>query len=184
MSCHSVNSQSEQSISCEFLHSALGVSDQCYGLQSFSLAVYSPMRLVAWFIMHVVVIVSCMCVGSLSKQLMHLLINYQIESVDSDEQLRSLFSDSDINDNQSLLLETGFRKPLSLLVCEDKASIRTIILDYHTLVKVKPELDQFADGLQTVGILDEMKKHPVLMASMFLNVEEKVLNKGEFKFAV
>ena len=60
---------------------------------------------------------------------------------ESDDQLRSLFTDPE---NESLILETGFRKPLPLAI---KAALR----DHHTLVKIKPEMDQFIDRLATVG---------------------------------
>ena len=46
--------------------------------------------------------------------------------------VRGVFAD---DDHQSLLLETGFRKPLTSLTCDDKPTIKTALRDYHTLVK-------------------------------------------------
>lgn len=98
----------------------------------------------------------------------------QIDSVQGDEDLRLLFYD---DDNASLLLDTGFRKPLACLTCSDKALLKDTLRDYHTLVKIKPELDQFADGLETLGVLQALKKYPSLMAPLFAH-EKREINKG------
>lgn len=100
----------------------------------------------------------------------------QIDSAESDSSLRNLFADDD--DNGQLLLETGYRKPLSKLSCEDKLCIKRAICDYHTLVKIKPELDQFADGLKTLDILEMMRKHPTMMSALFVDQGSDHLNKG------
>ena len=63
-------------------------------------------------------------------------------------------------------METGYRKPLALLTCDDKPGIKKAIHDYHTLVKIKPELDQFSDGLKMLNVLQTMKMYPSLMSPL------------------
>ncbi len=48
-------------------------------------------------------------------------------------------------DHESALLETGYRKPLFTLVMADT-------LKAQVLLKVKPELDQFCEGLSTCNV--------------------------------
>lgn len=87
----------------------------------------------------------------------------QLEAAESDECLRDVFDDSD---NELMILETGYKKPLSLLVLSDKASLQAT-LRAQVLLKVKPELDQFMEGLALCGVLDFVRRHPMLMACYF-----------------
>lgn len=82
----------------------------------------------------------------------------------SDNELQSLF----LNDMEyeSLVLETGFRIPLCRITCADKASVKNALRDYHSLVKIKSELDQFADGLKIMGVLQAMRKYPSWLAPL------------------
>ena len=98
-----------------------------------------------------------------------------MSSADSDDKLVSLFEEVD---NENYLLETGFRKPLPQLVCGDKPAIKAALRDHHTLVKIKPELDQFIDGLKTVGVLAAVRQYPSLMEPFFVNSMKKDINKG------
>lgn len=101
---------------------------------------------------------------------------FQIDSAKDDDELRSLFTDCN---NESILLETGFRLPLCRLICTDKGSIKSAIRDYHSLIKIKPELDQFASGLETLGVLQVIKKYPALIAPLFTKHENaKKIDKG------
>ena len=68
--------------------------------------------------------------------------------------------------------------PLSLLNCDNKPCIKKAIRDYHTLVKIKPELDQFLDGLKTLNVLQTMKMYPSLMSPLFVDQGSDCLNKG------
>ena len=103
----------------------------------------------------------------------------QIDCAESDAELRDIFDDDKGGgDNGLLLLETGYRKSLSLLSCEDKPCIKKALRDYHTLVKIKPELDQFSDGLETLNILPTLKQYPSLISSLFVDRGNDHLNKG------
>jgi len=49
----------------------------------------------------------------------------------------------------------------------DKPSLCRVLRDYHTLIKVLPEIDQFAKGLDDVGVLKYVRKFPELMRPLF-----------------
>lgn len=82
----------------------------------------------------------------------------------SNEELQSLFCRSE---PESVLLETGYNKPLSLLTMEDLDNILSYIIDYHCLIKVKASMDQFIDGLISGGIMDNIRSHSQLLKPMF-----------------
>lgn len=64
---------------------------------------------------------------------------------ENDDDLRMLFS---VDEVQSLLQETGYKKPVTKLSVADKTSLRSILIDYHCMVRVKACMDQFAEGLE------------------------------------
>lgn len=90
----------------------------------------------------------------------------QLEAADSDDCLREVFDDSEY---ELVMLDTGCRKVLSQLVLSDKASLQAT-LKTHMLLKVKPELDQFIEGLKVCGVLDSARQYPLLMARFFVHV--------------
>ena len=79
-----------------------------------------------------------------------------------------------IDEAQGLLMEAGFRKPLCQLQMSDKPVIRGVLLDYHLMVKVKMHMDQFADGLNQLKIIDTMRAHPDLFKPLFVYSETKM----------
>ena len=52
-------------------------------------------------------------------------------------------------------------------------AIKSVIIDWHSLIKIKPELDQFVDGLKTLGTHEAIKQYPHLMTPFFTKKEEK-----------
>ena len=65
---------------------------------------------------------------------------------------------------------------------EDKPTIQKV-LRAHVLLRVKGELDQFAEGLKTCGILDAVVKYPSLMGPCFLWMD-LALTPGELLWAI
>lgn len=86
-----------------------------------------------------------------------------MESVETEEALKELFKNPEY---ELALLETGYRKPLPSLVVADKNFIMDT-LKAHIILKVKPELDQFCEGLSTCSVLEYTQKYPSLMAERF-----------------
>ena len=55
-----------------------------------------------------------------------------------------------------------------MLTVSDKAHLKSALLDYHCMVKVKAEMDQFSDGMQTLQVLDFIKLYPEQMRPLFV----------------
>ena len=81
----------------------------------------------------------------------------QIDGAEADDDVKLLFN---VEEAAELLLATGYRKAICRLGLEDKESLTAALLDYHCLLKVKAEMDQFANGLEEVGVLQYVKEHP------------------------
>ena len=69
----------------------------------------------------------------------------------------------------TVLLETGYRKAICRLELSDKISLRSTLVDYHCMLKVKALMDQFAEGLQELHVLDMMRKHSDIMRPFFVD---------------
>ena len=70
--------------------------------------------------------------------------------------------------NQSLLLQTGFTRPLQDLTVADKDNIITGLKQYHCMIKLQAEMDQFCQGLDELGILQYVREHPAVMRQLFV----------------
>ena len=84
--------------------------------------------------------------------------------------LRAIFEDSDY---ELVLMETGYRKPLSALVLGDRPVIAQTLKN-HVFLRVKPEFDQFREGLEVCGVARAVQSHPSLMAHHFVHVPVKL----------
>ena len=51
---------------------------------------------------------------------------------------------------------------------EDKEEVISILLDYYLIIKHKCCLDQFGEGLQTLGILSAVQRNPCLWKTLFV----------------
>ena len=76
------------------------------------------------------------------------------------------------------LCATGYKKAVCTLCVEDKGNIRAALLDYHCLLKVKGEMDQFIEGISAVGVLEFVKKHPDVMKHFFVDTPQGKVNAG------
>ena len=124
----------------------------------------------------------------------------QIDSAENDEELRVTFG---IDEAADLLLSSGFRKPLSELCMSDKLCVKSVLIDYHCLIKVrnffpcpfsyhfpmvslsnylakqvKAEMDHFIERLRVLGVLDMVKKHPLLFSPLFTDDNPTPLTAG------
>ena len=79
-----------------------------------------------------------------------------------------------MDEGVDLLMATGFRKAISLLTLEDRPNVVSALLDYHLMGKVKAEMDQLIEGLNTSGFLDALKRNPVLFEPFFRHTENKL----------
>ena len=81
-----------------------------------------------------------------------------------------------------MVYETGFRKPLSLLCLCDRRDLCAKLKCHFTIVKVKAELDQFAEGLKCCGVLEYMKKFPDIMRPLLVADPATVVTAGKLLF--
>ena len=57
-----------------------------------------------------------------------------------------------INEGQIVLDETSYCEVVCSLKLVDKPPILTSLLDYHLMIKVKAQMDQFKKGLPALGL--------------------------------
>ena len=99
----------------------------------------------------------------------------QISSTQDDMALRAIFC----NDNySSLVIDTGYRKPLTMIELSDREELTLTLRHYYTMIRGQVELDQFIVGLKTYQVLEMMQANPELMKPLFMSHEGTVLNKG------
>ena len=89
---------------------------------------------------------------------------------DTDESLCAVFDDSDY---ELALMETGYRKPLSALTLSDRPVIAQTLKNY-VFIRVKPEFDQFREGLDVCGVARAVQSHPNLMVHHFVHAPIKL----------
>ena len=58
----------------------------------------------------------------------------------------------------------------------------SVLKQFHTITKVKAEVDQFLDGLNTMGVLQMIRQHSDLMKMFFVPTENIRLSRGEANF--
>lgn len=73
--------------------------------------------------------------------------------------------------------ETGYRKEIKL---SNREEIVHVMATYHTLVKVKAQIDQFTDGLRSVSVYEHITKYPDLMQPLFVYQTNK-LTAGKYE---
>ena len=98
----------------------------------------------------------------------------QLEQVESDEAFRRTFDDPDY---ELLLLETGFRRPLSTLGMGDKDLVERTVKN-HLLSRVKGEMDQFLEGLAICGV-GEMYGNPFVT-----KIRKRKIGTSKFQYQV
>ena len=98
-----------------------------------------------------------------------------MSGIKSDAALRILFEEERY---QALLLETGYRKPLASLSIQDIPVIQGTLRNFYVLLRVKAEIDQFLEGLSSLGVLDEVRQHPMLMQPLLMSNKKYQLSKG------
>ena len=83
-------------------------------------------------------------------------------------------------DNSDLLIGSSVTKPLALINAVDKIDIVQAVSLHHVLLHSKAELDQlFCSGLEALGVLNAVKKHPQLFRCMFTSDGIQKLTAGD-----
>ena len=87
---------------------------------------------------------------------------------------------NNIDDVSALVTDTGYRVALTQLKVTDKENLCKAVREYHTLIKVLLEINQFGEGLESLGVLTMMRKYPNLLQPYFINTGKKPVNKGSY----
>lgn len=97
--------------------------------------------------------------------------------METNDDIKVIFS---VDEAFELLYATGFRKAVCDLTLEDTAIIKSSLIDYHCILKVKAEMDQFLEGLESLGIIDAIKSQPEVMKPLFVAEISKTITAGDF----
>ena len=100
--------------------------------------------------------------------LLYICTHLQIALAENDDDIKLCFS---IDEGASLLNETGYRKAVCSLKLSDRPAVLGALLDYHLMIKVKAEMDQFKEGLQTLGYLEVLQSNPSMWEEYFLDAD-------------
>ena len=93
------------------------------------------------------------------------------QQIETDEDVQISLA---VDEVMELFLATGFQRPLALLYLKDVDDLVGFLLEYHLFVKVKAEIDQFVEGLMTLGFLGHLRKNPSLWQNFFVLSEDKL----------
>lgn len=89
----------------------------------------------------------------------------QVKSAESDDKIQEALSTDEAID---ALYSTGYTKATKSLTLTDRMDLLSVLLDYHLMAKVKSELDQFRNGLNTFEFIDHVKQNPAVWRPYFV----------------
>ena len=92
------------------------------------------------------------------------MLSLQLNNAENDLDVQMTFY---VDEAAELLMETGFKKPLKHLQMADREHLQSVLLLYHCILKVKAEMDQFREGLSTLGVLTALENNSSLMKCFF-----------------
>ena len=81
---------------------------------------------------------------------------------------------NDTEDVSTLVTDTGYHVPLTQLKLMDKQTLCKAVHEYYTLIKVLPQINQFGEGLDSLGMLSMMRQY----CNHILLTGKKPVNKG------
>ena len=71
------------------------------------------------------------------------------------------------DETADLVFTSGYLKPLLSCTIADKEAILSAVVMNQTIYRCKAEIDQFAEGLDSVGVFQCVKEHPTLFKDSF-----------------
>ena len=98
---------------------------------------------------------------------------FQLTSASDVDELRSLAAK-----HCSLLVDSGYSKPLTTLTMADKISMVQTVTLHSVLLQTKAELDQFCSGLRALGVLDAIQEYSHLFRDFFTITGYQPLSAG------
>ena len=80
--------------------------------------------------------------------------------------------------HSDLICESGYRKPIATSTLANKQEIVTTVFLHQTMYSYLAELNQLKNGLNVLGVVDEMSKSPGLLLDFFTSVNYVKLTAG------
>ena len=79
-----------------------------------------------------------------------------------------------------LIIDAGYTKPLPLVtINNNKVGLMRTIMLHYALLRSKSAIDQLAEGLSALGIIEAMKLHPELFEPLFVRGKQVPLTSGK-----
>ena len=66
-------------------------------------------------------------------------------------------------------------------LCTGNGGQKQALVDYHCLIRVKAEMDQFRDGLTDIGITDFLKQYPDITRPLLTSTSHGQIDAGLVK---
>ena len=86
-------------------------------------------------------------------------------------------------ENCALFVDSGYSRALYLVTTDDKIDMVQTVTLHHVLLRSLAEVDQFAKGLQELGVLDAIRKYPEVMKPFFTKDGIQHLTAGSHIFS-
>lgn len=81
-------------------------------------------------------------------------------------------------DNIDLLFECGFNKPVTRIELKDKIALVHSVALQKVILNSLAELNQFKDGLESLGVAEAIRAHPSLLQSFYCSANKIELTAG------
>lgn len=75
-------------------------------------------------------------------------------------------------------MEAGYNKPITSICMADESDFIHTLSLHFTILRCQAVLDQFNEGLHTLGVADVMKQYPSIMEPLFVMNIQKELSAG------
>ena len=99
----------------------------------------------------------------------------QLDHAENDDDVKMIFF---VDEVSALLTETSYRKPLINLTLSDRSNLKSVLVDYHCMLKAKAAMDQFSEGLQRLQRHDLIQRFPSLLKPCFVSSGKKITAGG------
>ena len=83
-----------------------------------------------------------------------------------------------LEDNISIVCDSGYTKPLANAILADKEEITRAVFLHQTIFRSMAEWGQLRRGLNVLGVCDEMARNPDTLLGFFTSVCTKPLTAG------
>ena len=86
--------------------------------------------------------------------------------------------------HSDVICESGYPKPLMNATLGDKDELIRSVFLHQTIYRCLAELDQLKEGLNVVGMTDEMTKHPDAFFDFFTYINRRKLTAGLYSYSI